>query len=883
MKDNSSITLNNSQLSFKEFLEKIKEQSGLSEEEFLQHKIMFPILDQQTYYLIKKNENITYKLEKRTEEELKNNSYLIELNKIEENLVEIDTKLNEFYAKTNITQYYINHLNFPVELIIKFPFNPNIQFSKFILMKNNKKVISKVIEKEKAKEKYSDAMASGNTGIISSQEENYIKINVGNIHPKSLIKLTTEFIQFLTSEDMSFCYSTLKNYPKIISKNENKKNNTNFQKIKAKIQINTNSKITRLITKGFTKVVEKIFNNDYTQCNIEYKDSNILQNKSKNDNEFKILFRTKSMNNLNLISQYDPSKNETSCILSMIHNNENIKIPINEKPDTKDSNNYIDLYQKKIINSNPSLFIFLIDQSGSMAGKPIKLVIDTLLFFLQSLPKKSYYQLIGFGSSINYIFSENPVEYTPENVKNTISILKKLKANLGGTYLFNPLTKIFTNQNYNNINLCRNLFILTDGKVFDGEESLNLLKNHMDIFRVHSFGIGKYFDKYFIKKAGKNGSYSFIEDISKIKSNVIQTLNHCLRSYLFISNISLKNLQIEYNYIPNQKICYQDEFLNFYFIIKDKLPDKINIDLQFYYKNELIKKEYIFDQKNITYENDGDIISKIIIGNILNQNQLEKSIVNDKVEDTFNSSGQTNSDNFLIEKEKNIQLSKKYQVLSKYTSLYAEIENTNKSLTDLKVVEQNYDEIKSSDDDKDNNDNNSNDDSSDNDSQSSDDKKYKKKFKLENDSCDNDSQSSDDKKYKKVREFKPDKKCKKKCRYEESDEEDEKSDNNKDEFNIKKLALSQNIIEGNWSFNSQTKFLMDSHLELYNEIKKYVEKYSLKNKDDIIITILVLYYLKNNKTIDPLEYTIIINKGLEYLEGLGIEELLYPNIEFYLN
>ena len=85
--------------------------------------------------------------------------------------MKIDAELNEFYAKTEVTQYYINHLNNPVELVLKFPYNSSVQFSKFNKDINGKKAISKIMEKEKAKEKYSDALASGNTGTISSQRD----------------------------------------------------------------------------------------------------------------------------------------------------------------------------------------------------------------------------------------------------------------------------------------------------------------------------------------------------------------------------------------------------------------------------------------------------------------------------------------------------------------------------------------------------------------------------------------------------------------------------------------------------------------------------------------------------------------------------------------
>ena len=920
----NTFVINNSKISFKEFLSKIYHQSGLSKADFYKHKIillirdmkiyklvknnpkiyfsnpmdiktnedlkksnaMLPILYSNVYYVTRKNADFTYILEKRTEQELDDLTYRQILDEVDENLVNIDAELNEFYSKTNITQYYFNHFNNPVELILKLPFISSIQFSKFTLDINGKKVVSKILEKEKAKEKYNDAMASGKTGIISSKEDNYIVVNIGNIEPKSFVQLTTEFIQFLTSEDMSYCYSMIKTFPVLDIKNnddndidnDNGNDNQRLKKVKVKINIKAHSKITRLITQGLTKNKSQKFNDDYTQCIIEYfllekdiikdySDSNSDEediDKNKN-NSFKILFRTEKMNIFNLITQYDPIKDETGCILSMLYNRDDINIPKNKKPDLDNKNNYIDLFQKNLINSYPSLFIFLIDQSGSMHGQPINIVKEALIFFLQSLPKNSYYQLIGFGSTMKYISSEEPLEYTVENVTNTIKNIKKLEADLGGTELLEPLKNIFNNNNFDNLNLCKNLFILTDGYVFDGEESLKLIKKNLDIFRVHSFGIGDSFDNKFIKESGKNGSYCFIPNINNIKSNVIKILNKTLRNYLFDFKINVINKETKYNFFTKQKIFYQDEFINYYFIINNKISNYIIIQIEYFDKKDFIIKKLYFDDENKISEKDGDIISKIIIGNILNNTEMNK--------------------------ETNIELSKKYQVLSEYTSLYAEMENESVIKNKMIPIEQkNIEEII-------NNENityiNT--------------LKKKHKYKkckrpninMDIENVDGDSENDS---YRVCIKKKPKTKCKKmiknkkkedifalidfdydkKCIREISDKE-EKSEEEKHVYNDKEMILTQNIIEGNWTVNFQTQFLIDFYKDIYNKIKHYVEKINvLENKDNIIITILVLYYLKNNENINKEEYILIINKGIQFLQNLSIKELLYENIEPYL-
>ena len=64
---------------------------------------MLPIFDSNIFYVIRKNANLTFNLEKRNEKELEYQNYKLTFDKIEENLVKINAELNEFYSKTEVT------------------------------------------------------------------------------------------------------------------------------------------------------------------------------------------------------------------------------------------------------------------------------------------------------------------------------------------------------------------------------------------------------------------------------------------------------------------------------------------------------------------------------------------------------------------------------------------------------------------------------------------------------------------------------------------------------------------------------------------------------------------------------------------------------------
>ena len=178
---------------------------------------------------------------------------------------------------------------------------------------------------------------------------------------------------------MSFCYTVMTNYPLFSDGNSR-----NYLKnINGKITLKTNSRITRLVNQNFTidKYFKREFNKENTLCDIEFRISNNENNYNKIMN---ILFRTEKMNEPYLLSQYNPIKDETSYIFGMIYDQKEIPTP--ENPDTDVNVNYYTKYQSNEKTDTPSLFIFLVDQSGSMSGSSIKLVRESLLFFLQSLP-----------------------------------------------------------------------------------------------------------------------------------------------------------------------------------------------------------------------------------------------------------------------------------------------------------------------------------------------------------------------------------------------------------------------------------------------------------------------------------------------------------------
>ncbi len=126
-------------------------------------------------------------------------------------------------------------------------------------------------------------------------------------------------------------------------------------------------------------------------------------------------------------------------------------------------------------------FVFVVDRSGSMDGSYIKDAAQTLLLFLKSIPEGCYFNVIGFGSRYEHLFPES-VPYNQKNLEIAVKHAENLKANLGGTELFDPLKEIFSHKPMKG--LPRQVFVLTDGSVSNTESVIKLVAKNSNNSRL---------------------------------------------------------------------------------------------------------------------------------------------------------------------------------------------------------------------------------------------------------------------------------------------------------------------------------------------------------------------------------------------------------------
>ena len=563
--------------------------------------------------------------------------------------VEIDSKVNEIFAKTIVVQKFKNQSESPIELKIYVYKNDNLIFSSFTSkIGDSVTVKSKVIKKEKAEIKYTDSISSGNAAIFVSEDpydKERIIINMGNIPANEEVIFTSEYIQFVETSKLSE-FEIFRNLPIFQGKSEEFHN----QSLKGTINIQTQNKILKIEKNILMKELkineEKYINEEKNNYFISYEIAKLPTfSKYNRDNYIpssKIYFELDLNQNLNEPLVY--------CQKSLLNKDE-LNYIINYTYQTKKTNEDLDI--------SPGLFIFLIDQSGSMSGSSIQIASKGLKLFLQSLPPKSYYQIIGFGSDFK-AYDKTPKQYTQENILKSIMTIDNLRADLGGTDIYSPLKYVYDSyKEHDKINLPRNIFLLTDGEIEDKKRTLDLIYNNSSKYSIYSIGIGKYFDEDLIKNAGiiGKGGYNFCKDMEQINSTIVKEINKATSH--FCSDINIKTSLDDKNLVKNKlipNVLIDNQNINLYYIINNKeINDIINIEVNYLENEEKIEKKYEIAPKFLP---EGEELSKLIINSYLNDNNLEE--------------------------EKETKMALKYQIFRKNTSLFAEIELSDKVTEKMK-------------------------------------------------------------------------------------------------------------------------------------------------------------------------------------------------------
>uniref|UniRef100_A0A8D3C402 von Willebrand factor A domain-containing protein 5A-like n=1 Tax=Scophthalmus maximus TaxID=52904 RepID=A0A8D3C402_SCOMX len=440
--------------------------------------------------------------------------------------IEVELEVRDHVATVVSTLLYENKEDKPIEAVFVFPLPGDAAVCHFSATIGQTQIVAEVKEKQEAREEYDDALSSGQQAFLleeSEQSPDIFTLSVGSLPPGESASIRLEYVTELAvqaDDGLRFCL------PAVL--------NPRYRPQDAGVQVTSVPASLVPYSLSFSARVSspRPVSKVESSCSLEplqYLDTEQTQA------TVKLAAGHKFDRDVELLIYYKDAHRPTAVVEAG---------QASAKPGTLMADPVVMLslypeFPQSVMSSMASCgeFVLLLDRSGSMdcpttetrqQETRIGSARDTLLLLLKSLPMGCYFNIYSFGSGYEHVFPQS-VEYSEKTLEEALKKVEGMEADLGGTEILQPLKHIYSQS-------CipkqpRQLFVFTDGEVFNTKEVIDLVKKNSGSHRCFSFGIGEGASTALINGLAKEGGghAQFITGTDRMQPKVMQSLRFALQ------------------------------------------------------------------------------------------------------------------------------------------------------------------------------------------------------------------------------------------------------------------------------------------------------------------------------------------------------------------
>ena len=376
-----------------------------------------------------------------------------------------DVVISGVIADVAVTQTYRNRGKSPIEAIYVFPASTRAAVYAMKMVIGERTIEAKIEEKEKARQDYETAKAQGKSASLLEQERpNVFTMNVANIMPGDLIKVTLRYTELLIPEAgiYEFVYPTVVG-PRYSNGTETPHgtepwvgNPYTQQGVAPAYEFGINVKINAGIPLSDVRCLSH-------QVDVQYQ--------SKSEAVIKLQDAEKAGGNKDYILQYRLQGNAIQSGLLLYKGiEENFFLAMIQPPK-----------QVTIDNVPPREYVFIVDVSGSMYGFPLDISKKLMKDIITHLRPVDRFNVLLFAGG-SQVMSVQSQPATPENVSKAVKWIESQQGG-GGTELLPALTQALNMKVPEGFS--RSFVIATDGYVSIEQQAFDLIRknlNHANFF-----------------------------------------------------------------------------------------------------------------------------------------------------------------------------------------------------------------------------------------------------------------------------------------------------------------------------------------------------------------------------------------------------------------
>jgi len=320
---------------------------------------------------------------------------------LEVNSVKVATKVNDQIAVTTVDQEFFNPNNARLEGSFIFPVPKGAQLDRFAMEIDGKKVEAELLAADKARTIYEDIVRRAkDPALLEYSGRDLFKVRIFPIEPNSKKRITLRYTQLLKADTGLIAYEMPLNTAKYSSKP--------IKSVSVKLDLETKHSLKSIYSPSHAVEIKRDGPNRAT---VGYEASDVAQ-----DTDFALYFSPEKDDvGINLLTHRIAGEDGYFLLLA------------SPGMDVKENN----LVKKDVV--------FVLDTSGSMAGRKLEQVKKAMLFCVENLNEGDRFEIARFSTEVEPLFDKLAAA-GKANREKANDFIKGLKP-IGGTAIDDALKK----------------------------------------------------------------------------------------------------------------------------------------------------------------------------------------------------------------------------------------------------------------------------------------------------------------------------------------------------------------------------------------------------------------------------------------------------------
>jgi hypothetical protein len=437
--------------------------------------------------------------------------------------VRVEAEIKDYAARIVLVQRYRNEEKQPIEAVYKFPLDEAAAVCAFEATIDGRHVVGQVEEREKAFERYDEAMAAGHGAYLLDQERpDVFTVSVGNVPPgkEVVLRITTvselvregDAIRFVLPTTISPRYAPAEDLRGVGIPPADLVTPPYALEVPYGLSLKVD-----VLTSAAIRRVESPSHPVRVSLEDRHAVVELSSSSTAMDRDFVLYVTAAESSQPSVLAERGP-----------------------------DGKAYV------LVSFRPKLeagfaaseVVFLVDRSGSMQGPSILEARKALDLALRELRPGCFFNIVGFGNSFSALFPESrPIG--AETLASALSYVRSMGGDMGGTEILPALKFVLDAKPLEG--LPRQVFVITDGEVSNTDAVIELVRHHGGRTRVFAFGIGAAPSHHLVKalaRAGE-GEAEFIAPGERADDKVLRQLGRALAAALTEVRVDWGGLEVE--------------------------------------------------------------------------------------------------------------------------------------------------------------------------------------------------------------------------------------------------------------------------------------------------------------------------------------------------